>query len=135
MDSEPKKQQLDDSSDSESEEEWIDMLADTIIDNKNWETKEKSILEFLLYWLDVTICNKKHKKDVWKLEKAMSILKEHEKRMNEVMSKGKEFEEMEIERDMDEEANYEYIMRRGDVYISDVDDDDSGPEESCGGKA
>jgi hypothetical protein len=34
----------------------------------------------------------------------------------------------------DEEANYEYIMKRGDVYISDVDDDDSGLEESCGGK-
>jgi hypothetical protein len=129
MDSEPKKQQLDDSSDSESEEEWIDMLADTIIDNKNWETREESILRFLLYWLDVTISNKKEKKDVWKLEKAMSILKEHEKRMNEVMSKGKEFEEMEIERDTDEEANDEYISDGNDeVY-------ESGPEESSGGKA
>jgi hypothetical protein len=55
--------------------------------------------------------------------------------MNEVMGKAKEFEEMEIERVTNDEPNYEYIMRWDDVYWSDVDDDDSGPEESCGGKA
>jgi hypothetical protein len=44
MDSEPKKPEIDidESSDSESEEEeWIDMLANTIIDSKNCETREK----------------------------------------------------------------------------------------------
>jgi hypothetical protein len=119
MDSEPKKPQLDESSDSESEEEgWIDMLANTIIDNKNCETREKNILKFLSNWLDTTISNKKHKKDVWKLEKALDILREHTKTMRDMMSKAKEFEEMEIEEEEvtdREEAYAEYIMNRGDI--------------------
>jgi hypothetical protein len=138
MDSEPKKPEIDsdESSDSESEEEgWIDMLANTIIDSKNCETREKNILKFLSNWLDTTISNKKHKKDVWKLEKTLDILREHSETMRDLMSKAKEFEEMEIEEVTDrEEAYAEYIMNRGDIYLSD-DDDFSGPEESCGGKA
>jgi hypothetical protein len=134
MDSEPKKPEvdIDESCESESEEEeWIDILANTIIDSKNCETREKNIIKFLSNWLDTTISNKKHKKDVWKLEKALGILREHAETMKDLMSKAKEFEEMEIE----EEAYAGYIMSRGDIYLSDDDDDFSGPEESCGGKA
>jgi hypothetical protein len=71
---------------------------------------------------------------VWKLEKALVILREHVETMKDLMSKAKEFEEMEIEEVTDrEEAYAEYIMNRGDIYFSD-DDDFSGSEEIYGGK-
>jgi hypothetical protein len=140
MDSDPKvpKNNIDESSDSESEEEgWIDMLADTIIDNKNWETREEEILKFLLYWLDVTISNKKGKKDVRKLKNALHELKDHVEIMRNKMGKAKEMDEMEVEKISDRaEAEYiEFINKRGDVYISEEDDDFSDSEEKCGGKS
>jgi Neuraminidase (sialidase) len=55
---------------------------------------------------------------VWKLEKALDILREHKETMRDLMSKAKEFEEMEIEEEEvtdREEAYAEYIMSRGDM--------------------
>jgi hypothetical protein len=66
MDSEPTKPQIneeaenDESSESESEEEekkWVYILVERIIESKNYENREKEIMEFLQDWIYSRIYN------------------------------------------------------------------------------
>jgi hypothetical protein len=108
------------------------MLVETIIEPKDYRKREEKIINCLKEWLYVRIYNmessfekrkvrKNEKKKYERLKEALEILDEHYETMKYIVSKGAEYEEMEME-----------ITNVGDdEYEEDnVDDEDDDMEDN-----
>jgi 23S rRNA maturation mini-RNase III len=120
MDSEPKKLQL--NKKESGEEPWIDKLAKAILAYDGTEIREKQILKFLIDSLHAKIMKEENKRDVSKLQQALSELNEHYKEMKMIMLKAENYDE-------DCMINEKYEMNRRKNNAPSEDSSDNNDDE------